>query len=476
MLNLNGAIWLVLAALHVAVIVRAVLLNGRDAYARAAWLLLLLVLPGVATILYLLFGEPWVSKAFRRRWHHAYDALLPFAPRPSRDIATAENENAFRTCEAIARWPACVGNTAKIASGADAAIDGIVSDIDAASGTVHLSFYIWLGDANGSRVVDAVCRAARRGVTCRIVADAIGSRSLIRSGRWEAMRQAGAHLCASLSAPLGLGLLSGHRTDLRNHRKIVVVDVCVTWGGSQNCADAAFLPKRKFAPWVDILIRYEGPIARQAELIFASAWMAETGEDMRPALGSDAPAPWPKGFVAIAAGTGPMSPRASMTDIFVAVLAASRDRAVITTPYFAPDPPLLNAIVAAARRGVSLTIVFPRRNDSRMVGAISRAYYPVLSEAGVRIHEFSGGLLHAKTIVVDDRLVLVGSSNMDRRSLDLNFENNVLLESTELAGEITAHQARWLEQAPEVDRQTITERSLARRFIDNLLTMAGPLF
>ncbi|MFV3513047.1 phospholipase D-like domain-containing protein, partial [Mycobacterium tuberculosis] len=110
------------------------------------------------------------------------------------------------------------------------------------------------------------------------------------------------------------------------------------------------------------------------------------------------------------------------------------------------------------------------------VGAISRAYYPVLSEAGVRIHEFSGGLLHAKTIVVDDRLVLVGSSNMDRRSLDLNFENNVLLESTELAGEITAHQARWLEQAPEVDRQTITERSLARRFIDNLLTMAGPLF
>lgn len=476
MLSLNGAVWLVLAAIHLAVIVRAVLLSGRDAYARAAWLLLLLVLPGVATILYLLFGEPWVSKAFRRRWRHAYDALLPFAPLPARDITTAENENAFRTCEAIARWPACVGNTARIAADADAAIDGIVSDIDAAVGTVHLSFYIWLGDANGSKVVDAVCRAARRGVTCRIVADAIGSRSLIRSGRWEAMRQAGAHVCASLKAPLGLGLLSGHRTDLRNHRKIVVVDGRVTWGGSQNCADAAFLPKRKFAPWVDILIRYEGSIARQADLIFASAWMAETGEDMRPALAGEARASRSKGFVAIAVGTGPMSPRASMTDLFVAVLAAARNRAVITTPYFAPDPPLLNAIVAAARRGVSVTIVFPKRNDSRMVGAISRAYYPVLSEAGVRIHEFQDGLLHAKTIVVDERLALVGSANMDRRSLDLNFENNVLLESADLAAEISEHQARWLREAPEVDRQTIARRSLARSFFDNLLTMAGPLF
>jgi len=468
--------WLVLAGIHLAVIVRAVLLEGREAYARAAWVLLLLALPGVATVLYLLFGEPWISAAFRHRAREAYEALLPYAPPPTGRVTSVETQNPFRTCEAAARWAMSIGNSARVAPGADAAIEAIVADIDAATRTVHLSFYIWLGDRNGSKVVDSVCRAARRGITCRIVADAIGSRELVRSHQWEAMRQAGAHLHASLPAPLGLGLIAGHRTDLRNHRKIVVVDGHLTWCGSQNCADSAFLPKRRFAPWVDILIRYEGPVARQAELIFASAWMAETGEDMRPVLSTDLPTSQPDGFAAIAIGTGPLSPRATMTDIFVAVLASARDRAVITTPYFAPDPPLLDAIVAAARRGVRLTIIFPQRNDSRIVGAISRAYYPVLARAGVHIHEFCGGLLHAKTLVIDETLALVGSANMDRRSLDLNFENNVLLESTELSAAISEHQRHWLADAPEVDHKGIAKRSLPRQFIDNLLTMAAPLF
>ena len=132
--------------------------------------------------------------------------------------------------------------------------------------------------------------------------------------------------------------------------------------------------------------------------------------------------------------------------------------------------------MAAARRGVRLTIVFPQRNDSRIVGAISRAYYPVLARAGVHIHEFRRGLLHAKTLVVDDALALVGSANMDRRSLDLNFENNLLFESAALAGEVGEHQRRWLADAIEIDHGGVAERSLPRRFIDNLLTMAAPLF
>jgi cardiolipin synthase len=290
------------------------------------------------------------------------------------------------------------------------------------------------------------------------------------------MDDAGAHLCASLPVPLGLGFLAGHRTDLRNHRKIVVVDGGITWCGSQNCADPAFLPKRRYAPWVDILIRYEGPVARQAELIFASAWMTETGEDMRPVLSADPPAPLAGGFAAIAVGTGPLSHHSTMTNIFVAVLAAAQTRAVITTPYFAPDPPLLDSIIAAARRGVELSIVFPNRNDSWITGAISRAYYPVLAKAGVRIYEFRGGLLHAKTLLVDDTLALVGSANMDRRSLDLNFENNILFESRALALEVSAHQRRWLAASTEIDHGGVAARSLPRRFVDNLLTTAAPLF
>ena len=474
---MKTAIWLILGLIHLAVIVRAILLEGRESYSRAAWLLLLIALPGLATVLYVLFGEPWISTKFHKRSRDAYEALLADVDREEGAASGSSTAaNAFRTCAAAARWPASAGNRATVAPEGDAAIDMVVDDIDAATATIHLSFYIWLGDGNGTKVIEAVCRAARRGVTCRIVADAIGSHVMIHSAQWRQMRDAGARLCASLSVPLGIGFLAGHRTDLRNHRKIVVVDGKVTWCGSQNCADPAFLPKRKFAPWVDILIRYEGPVARQAERVFASAWMAETGEDMLPVLAADRPSPAPDGFDAIAVGTGPMSPHGAMTDIFVAVLAAAQERATITTPYFAPDPPLLDAIVAAARRGVELTIVFPQRNDSRIVAAISRAYYPMLAKAGARIFEFRGGLLHAKTLVVDGRLALVGSSNMDRRSLDLNFENNVLFESEEVAGEVGEHQRRWLANSVEIDHDGVATRSLPRRFVDNLLTMAAPLF
>jgi cardiolipin synthase len=477
MIAMKTAVWVLLGIIHLTVIVRAILLEGRDSYSRAAWLLLLIALPGVATLLYLLFGEPWISAKFRKRSSDAYEALLVDV-RQDEDEAfgSPESANAFRTCAAAARWSASAGNRARVAPEGDAAIDLVVTDIDAATSTVHLSFYIWLGDGNGTKVVEAVRRAAKRGVTCRIVADAIGSRAMVRSDQWRQMGEDGATMCASLSVPFGLGFLAGHRTDLRNHRKIVVIDGDVTWSGSQNCADPAFLPKRKFAPWVDILVRYEGPVARQAERIFASAWMAETGEDMRPVMSVDRPRRVPDGIAAIAVGTGPMSPHATMTDIFVATLAAAQKQATITTPYFAPDPPLLDAIVATARRGVALTIVFPQRNDSRIVGAISRAYYPTLAKAGARIFEFRSGLLHAKTLVVDGRLALVGSSNMDRRSLDLNFENNVLFESEEVAAEVEEHQRRWLADAVEIDHDGVATRSLPRRFIDNLLTMAAPLF
>ncbi|MEO5867511.1 MAG: phospholipase D-like domain-containing protein [Sphingomonas sp.] len=355
-------------------------------YARAAWLFLLIALPVLGVVLYLLFGEPWISADFRDRSRRAYEDLLPYAPEQS---GVVEDDGptgmAFRTLEAVSRWPAADGNIATIAQDSDAAIAMIVADIDAAVRTVHLSVYIWLDDGNGGKVVSAICRAARRGVTCRVVADAIGSRGIIRSPNWQTMRDAGAKLCASLKAPLGIGFLAGHRVDLRNHRKIVVIDGRIAFCGSQNCADPAFRIKPKFAPWIDIMIRYEGPVARQTELIFASAWTTEMGEDLR-AVVAEAPRPvFANGFPAIAVGTGPLSPRGSMTDMFVAVLATARSQATITTPYFAPDPPLIAAIVAAGRRGVEVRIVFPHRNDSRIIGAIARAYYPVLARAGVHI-------------------------------------------------------------------------------------------
>jgi cardiolipin synthase len=479
-MTMHIAFWTASVLIDLAVIVRAILLKDREPVARAAWVLLILVLPGVGAVLYLLFGEPWMSRRFRRQADGIYRELLDCATSDDRPDSIEAGEgafcNAFKTCEGISLWPTATGNVASVAQDSDTAIAMIVDDIGRAERTVHVSFYIWLSDHNGLKVVEAICAAARRGVRCRVVADAIGSRPFIRSAHWTAMRDAGASLCASLQVPLGLAFLAGHRVDLRNHRKIVVIDGQITYCGSQNCADPAFLVKKKFAPWVDIMIRYQGPIVRQAEVIFASDWSVETGEDLRELIRQTDPAPVDGGFDAIAAGTGPLSPKGAMTDIFVAVLSAARHGVVISTPYFAPDTTLRDAIVAAARRGVAVSIIFPHRNDSRAVGSISRAYYPELAAAGVRIFEYRGGLLHAKTLVADAAVGLVGSANMDRRSLDLNFENNVLFSSAELCRDVSAHQQRWLDHSIEIKPEAITRRSIVRKFGDNLLTMVAPLF
>jgi cardiolipin synthase len=463
-------------AIHFLVLTRALAFEGRDAQARASWLLLLFALPGLGTLLYVLFGEPWTSRRFRRKSDEARVELARLAP--SKAVAAASSgspDNALTTCEKISGWSRSTGNSAEALADADDAIDMLVADIEAAERTVHLSFYIWLADGNGTRVAEAVARAARRGVRCRVAADAIGSRDLIRSQLWKAMASAGAAVCASMRIPFDLPPLAGRRLDLRNHRKIAVVDGRIGYCGSQNCADAAFLIKRRFAPWFDVFVRLQGPIARQLELVFAELWMVDTGEDLLH-LFAEPPAPGSGDCIAVVIGSGPLSPAGSMTDVFTACIAAASRTLTITTPYFVPNAPVLQSLIAAGRRGVAVRMVLPRRNDSRIVGAISRAHYPALSSAGVRIFEFEPGLLHAKTLLVDRSWGLIGSANMDRRSLELNYENNLLFSEGQLAEQIHSHQTRWLSQAEEVTSEATRAPSSARRILDNALTMFGAVF
>jgi len=469
----------ILAIVHLAVIVRSLLVESRNSYSRAAWLLILLLLPMVGVLAYILFGEPWVALQFQRRArkvsreldrHEGTAAAAVLQSVPNRFHA------AFRICERIGRCPAVGGNSATLAADSNAAIDSMVRDFDDARETIHISFYIWLTDHNGLKVVEALKRAALRGVTCRIMADAIGSRGLIRSKYWQAMRDAGVRLCVSLKMRRGFAFLEGSRIDLRNHRKIVVVDDWITYCGSQNCADPEFRIKPKFAPWVDIMMRFEGPVVHQNQLLFADAWMVEAGENLSGVIAPPAELHAVGGFPAIAFGTGPMSAKGAMSDAFVGILYGAEREAIISTPYFVPDLPLMEALISCARRGVDTTLILPARNDSVAVGAMSRATYAELAEAGVKIFEFLGGLLHAKTLVVDGEAALIGSANMDRRSLELNFENNILLYSRNTAATIRDRQHTYLGHAREVSRSDMRKRPMRRILWQNLLTIFAPIF
>jgi cardiolipin synthase len=339
---------------------------------------------------------------------------------------------------------------------------------------VNLLFYIWLPDNNGMKMVEALKRAASRGVACRAMADDLGSRTMIRSQNWVDMQHAGVHVARAL--PIGNPLLRPlhGRIDLRNHRKILEIDGQITYCGSQNCADPEFLVKAKYAPWVDAVIRLEGPVVRQNQHLFASDWMSYANENIDPLLQSPIGAPR-SGFPAQVIGTGPTVRYSAMPEMFESLFHAARHELVISTPYYVPDESMQNALCSAAWRGVETTILFPANNDSWIVGGASRSYYADLLKAGVQIYEYVGGLLHTKSLTLDGEITLIGSANMDRRSFDLNYENNILFYDPELTADVRARQQQYISKSKPVTREMVESWSLTTRLWNNTLAMLGPV-
>jgi cardiolipin synthase len=469
-----------LGLIELAVIVRILLHPHRDPSSRIAWVVVVAVVPIVGIAAYLLIGETNIG---RRRAARARKVLadipLP-APASPEDEARIRPEfpercePLFRLGETINGFAPVGGNSARLTEDSNEAIDAMVADMDAAEEHIHLTFYIWLADNNGLKVAEALKRAAGRGVACRAMADGLGSRGMIHSAHWKSMAEAGVHVGVALQIgnPL-LRPLHG-RIDLRNHRKIVVIDDRITYCGSQNCADPEFRVKAKFAPWVDAMMRFTGPIARQNQHVFVGDWMTYVDEDIRGLLEGPIRAP-ESGFPAQVIATGPTIRNSAMPETFETLMHYARRELVITTPYFVPGEAMQAALCAAAHRGVETTIVFPARNDGWEVGAASRSYYGKLLRAGVRIHEFMGGLLHTKSMTIDGDVTLIGSANMDRRSFNLNYENNILFWDKTLTAAMRARQDAYLASSNEVKLADVEAWSVGRRLWHNTVGMLAPL-
>lgn len=463
--------------LQIVFIVRAILRPHREPASRLAWVVVIFVAPVIGMVAYVLFGDTSIGSRRIARMREALRRLPSLAEIDGDEIAAVIPEryvSLFRVGRSISGYAPVGGNRARLMAGSEATIDAMIADIDAAEHHVHILFYIWLADHSGLRMVEAVKRAAARGVGCRVMVDDLGSRALIRSSHWADMAAAGVMLARAL--PIGNPLsrpLKG-RIDMRNHRKIVVIDGRITYCGSQNCADAAFAVKARYAPWVDAVMRFEGPVVRQNQHLFASDWMAHVNEDLSELLSHPVPG-FDGGFAAQVVGTGATVRYSAMPEMFASLMAEARRELVITTPYYVPDEQIQAALCASARRGVATTIVFPKRNDSWIVAAASRSYYRDMLEAGVAIHEYVGGLLHTKSLTVDGEVTLIGSANMDRRSFELNSENNILLHDAALTRDMRARQQDYIDRSVAVDRRAVEGWSRAREFWNNAIAMLGPV-
>lgn len=462
--------------LVVYVLGRVMLRPYREPASRVAWLVVIGGLPIFGMLFYFMFGETNIGFKRAERMREIAQKtfvksdlnapLLMGIPKHAQPI--------FRIGQSVNGFMPVGGNQGELLADSDAMIDALVADIDAATQHVHLLFYIWLTDKSGLKIVDALERAAQRGVICRVLADAVGSRSLINSSHWTQMQQAGVNTAYALPIGNPLMRLIFGRIDLRNHRKIMVIDNLITYCGSQNCADAEFLPKAKYAPWVDAVVRFTGPIALQNQRLFASDWQAAVHENLEYLWANEA-ASAAQNCPAQVIGTGPTERHAAMSDVFLTLIANARHTLNITTPYFVPNESIFNALCIAARSGIDVQLNVPQRNDSWIVAAASRSYYQELMNAGVKIFEYQGGLLHAKLLTVDGEITLLGSANLDRRSFDLNYENNIVLYDTELTQTIIERQKIYAAASIPVSLEEVRAWSKHKQLWYNTIATLGPV-
>lgn len=448
--------------------------RGLEPSSRLAWIMVVEALPLVGIGAYLLFGEVRMRRADRNRMADVRNHLsnLWRASRAAVDVS-GQFGPVTRIIHAVGNMRPVQGNHAVLLAQDDSAIDDLVAAIGQARDHVHVLFYIWLDDVSGRKIAQAVSQAAARGVACRVIVDALGSRAFVRSDAWRAMAAAGVQQLRAF--PLGLPLISllWGRLDLRNHRKIVVIDGQTGFTGSRNAADMAFAVKPRFAPWVDVFFRISGPAVRQMQAVFLQDWMSYGGTDLgdmlEPVDGDGG------GAVAQVLASGPDWRRGSLSDALVTLIHAARHRLTVTTPYYIPDPQVQAALVSAATRGVAVTLILPARNDSRLVCWVSEGFFRDLLEAGVTIMRYRPGLLHAKIITADGQAALFGSANLDRRSFDLNYEMNLLWLDAGLTGELDARQACYMADSDPLSLDEVRNWPRWRVARANLVALATPL-
>ena len=466
----------VIVAADAATIARALLRPHREPASRLAWIIAVLALPIGGVILYLLLGETRISGKRRERGKEVESRL----PRPpgnhecKSDESCAAHWAPFALARTVNHLDPTSGNSARLAR-RQLHRDRRDDRRHRCGARERPRLLLHLARRqNGLKLKDAFIRAAKRGVQVRLLAERSGRGSL--SARSIGRRCATSGCDVRVALPVGnpLWTQTRGRVDLRNHRKLMVVDNRIAWCGSQNCADPEFRIKARYAPWIDIMSRWEGPVALHCQYLFVSDWISEGGDDISALLS----APLPAGHGAVVAqvlGTGPTAEFAAMPACFSELIHCAREELVVTTPYFIPDEQLLFALTSAARRRVRTVMLFPKRNDNWIVAAASRSYYKDLIDAGAEIYEFRPGLLHAKTMVVDRRVGLIGSANLDRRSFELNFENNILFDDPAFACEVRARQDDYLAQSDRISREEVADYGIARRLWQNLLATLSPM-
>ncbi len=406
----------------------SLLMSRRSPTATLAWIFAFVALPVVSVLYFMVFGPRRMQR--RRRRYGVARAMAATVSQYLRNTSCEKKP----VLPVDARGLAVVGarlnqgeptlaTAVRLLDDGDQKMEALAAAVLEAKHHIHLEYYIWEPDKVGSQFRDALAQAAARGVEVRVLYDAIGS-PRVDAAFWKALREAGGEVMAFNAMRFSIASLNF--ANFRTHRKIAVIDGLIGFLGGINLHDPESATRSGKEAWRDQHARIDGEPVRKLQRLFLENW-TYSGGAFRLSPGT-VPAYFPsargghgKAPVQIIA-SGPDDEMAPLHAFFLAAIATSRTRLWIETPYLIPDEPLESALRIAALRGVDVQVIVPRVGDSKIVTMASRTYCESLGKAGISIFEYGPPMLHAKTMVIDDTVAIVGTANLDNRSFRLNFE------------------------------------------------------
>ncbi|WP_422667198.1 cardiolipin synthase [Buchnera aphidicola] len=447
------------------------------------WLLIIYILPIFSISIWLFFNKLYLEKKHKKIANKAWSisnkflyelkSYKHFFQIKNSEVATA----IFQLCKNRHGFSGIKSNSLELLTNTKKTIKLLIRDIYLARKNIEMVFYIWKPGGLADDVAIALIQSAKRGIHCRLMLDSAGSISFFRSPWVKIMREAGIEVVEALKINLLRFFLK--RIDIRQHRKIVLIDNYITYTGSMNLVDP-FLFKQYLGlgQWIDLMTRIEGPITTTIGIIYAYDWEIETGNTILP--------PLPdknilknnfknlKASIQVIA-SGPGLPENVIHKALLTAVYSAKYELIITTPYLVPSKDLLYAICKVAKRGVNVSIIIPLYHDSVLVKWASRAFFSKLLHSGVKIYQFTKGVLHSKSILVDQQLSLVGTVNLDMRSLWLNFEITIIIDDSIFGNQLANIQYQYISDSQLLDEKTWSMRAYWTRILEKIFYFLSPL-
>jgi cardiolipin synthase len=467
--SITGALALVNLGVVVGTVVW-ILTVKREPTSAIAWCLLVLFLPVVGLVLFVLFGYQSIHVPLKRKREHAA-AFRDRPPVPEGPTSPEGYEGLAGLACQLGAPPLTGGNAVELYHDGAAAYEAMLAAIAQAEHHVHMQFFITRADESGERFMKALADRARAGVQVRFLYDAVGSWRL-HSRVLRILKGAGGQALPYLTLlnPLRRRL----QINLRNHRKVVVVDGQVGFTGGLNIGDEYLGRSKFFGPWRDTFVKVQGPAVWGLQRVFAEDWDFSADEDLsadeyyplhRPAGSAQVQVAW----------SGPDQDIKTIREVYFAAIMRARRRVWLATPYFVPDAGLFDALCLAARLGRDVRVLCPFRPDKWLPHLAGRYYWSELLRAGVKVYQYTNGFMHAKVLLVDDVWSSVGTTNFDNRSLHLNFEVTCLVESAEVQADLERAFLRDFAQSIRLTSEAYTHRPFVAKMAENACRLLSPV-